>query len=180
MLTNELIDLFDETPGILLSGEAAESLADDVQALVIKHMLASPNKAALRRYDDQELKNAIEDVYVSTFGVQLHNALAIGPDFPGKEHVTPEARKDIVVAMIRAMILEQARHIVLTSEDSIDVFLLREGLESINTIRQRRIDRRNATFQKQYGRGVVEVAQESVTTLEKGIRAFEDFQQHGC
>lgn len=112
MLVNDLIDLFDETPGILLSGEAAENLADDVQAVVIRHMLASPNKAALARRDNQELNNAIEDVYVSDFGVNLHNAI-FALDFPGKEVVLPTARKEIVVAMIRAMLLEQEQHVAL-------------------------------------------------------------------
>jgi hypothetical protein len=118
-LVNDLVTLFDETPGILLSSAAAEELAEDVQAVVIRHALNSPNRAALGKQDDESFKHAVEDVYVSHFGVTLYNLVTLC-DFPEKRIVLPSARKAIVEAMIAAMLLEQTTHAPLTLPETSD------------------------------------------------------------
>jgi hypothetical protein len=142
MLTADLTKLFIETPGILLSGEAAAELAEDVQAVVIRHVLNSPNRAALET--DESFKLAIEDVYNSPFGVTLFNLITLVA-FPDKRDVLPSARRAIVEAMIAAMLLEQRQHAPVNvapqhyglSPIDIGAFLVKHGLETINTIRQR-------------------------------------------
>ena len=135
MLTDALIELFNETPGILLATEAAEELAENVQAAVIRHLFSSPNKAALEITPNQALSRAIEDVWVSEFGIKLFNLYTVGPDFPGKKNVPFSNRRAVVLAMIRFMLLEQERQLTAESApvDTEQGDTLRRRLRSLNS-----------------------------------------------
>lgn len=141
MLTDDLKQLLADTPGVLVAGEAATDLIEDIQAVVIRALLASPNRAALIQYDDESLRHAVEDAYHSPLGIALFNLYTLA-DFPDKRHVLPSARKAVVEAMLRAMLLEQERHVEVKplGQSPIDIgrFLIANALESVNTIRQRR------------------------------------------
>lgn len=89
--------------------ELLEELADDIQAEVIKALGEYGRAAAIATPADVELEHAVEDIWVDSFGVRLSN-LVTTVDFPHKRNLPYPIRCDVVKAMIRLLLREQAAH----------------------------------------------------------------------
>jgi hypothetical protein len=83
-------------------GDFLDDLADDLLAVVIQSLTNTTADDATAR---QEFNDAVHNLYVSPFGVQMHNALfSCNPDnFNSLDVAT---RKRIEVAMLQTFLLE--------------------------------------------------------------------------
>lgn len=103
----ELLKLFAATPALQSKDqEFRDNLAEDVQAVIIRALgLAVPS--ADQQLND--LENAVEDIWVSDFGIALANAVTMD-DYPHKQNMPFHVRYNAVRAMIQTLLLEQAGH----------------------------------------------------------------------
>lgn len=102
-----LLKLFTATPALQgKDPEFCDNLAEDVQAVIIRALgLAAPST------DPQldALENAVEDIWVSDFGIALSNAVTMDT-YPHKQSMPYTVRYHAVRAMIQTLLLEQAGH----------------------------------------------------------------------
>lgn len=94
----ELINLFNQSPAIAAKGPAfADDLAEDVQAVIIRALGLHPGDPQLT-----ELEHAVDDAYVSPFGVTLSNLLFMEYSLTGAE------QKAATKAMLQTLLLDGA------------------------------------------------------------------------
>lgn len=102
-MKDKLLQLLADEP--VLAGrpdDFLDTLADDLQAVIIRAL-------ALDVPDDitTELEHHAQDIFNDHFGVKLCNLVSIEP-FHGKKKLYYSARKRVTLAMIQAMLVEQA------------------------------------------------------------------------
>ncbi len=104
-MKDKLLQLFADTPA--LAGQPSdflETLADDIQAMIIRAI-------SVEQPVEADITAALEahtlDVYNDHFGVKLSNLFAVEP-FHGKKKLYFSARRRVILAMIQAMLVEQA------------------------------------------------------------------------
>lgn len=101
-MREKLLQLLKTQPEIAkYPSEAVDTLADDLQASIIRFLYPS-------NFDepDADLEQAVDEVWLSDFGVHFFNMYSL-EDFPGKKALVFSARKRVVKAAIEALLVEQ-------------------------------------------------------------------------
>lgn len=71
-LATDLRRLFQDTPGVVLAGEALDDLVSNTEAAVIKGI---GRLGLLGQSDTPELEERITDIYNDEMGAHIHNAI---------------------------------------------------------------------------------------------------------
>ncbi len=102
-MKEQLLRLLENNPATAgLPSDFLETLADDIQAVIIRALeLEAPVGIVV------DLEHQVKDIFNDHFGCKLCNLVSIEP-FRGKKKLYYSARKRVTLAMIQAMLLEQA------------------------------------------------------------------------
>ena len=134
-MKEKLIQLLQNSPATAgRPDDFLDTLADDIQAVIIRAISPGNSDDAM-----EALEHEVEEVYQSDFGVLLFNLYST-MDFPGKKPMEFSRRKQIIRALIQALLVEQCIDYEIDADElpallatTTDADTLKRRLRELNT-----------------------------------------------